>query len=129
AIVKRTAMHLKVGWRKEITWERGERTGPIARIDVSDACVDRALRLTEQLLLAVKEVGWKVRRPELNKEEHSRSRYAPAPSLPVGPEYVQILAEGEPFAFHIDERRRRIDHVPTEEEKQKRRRGEYVYAP
>lgn len=129
AIVKRTAMHLKVSWRKEITWERGERSGPIVRIDVSDACVERALRLAEQLLLAVKEVGWKARRPEPNREEQSRSRYSPAPSVPGGPEYVQILAEDEPFAFHIDERRRRIDHVPTEEEKQKRRRGEYIYAP
>lgn len=129
AIVRRTAVHLKVSWRKEITWERSERTGPIVRIDVSDACVERALRLAEQLSLAVKEVGWKVRRPELDKEEHSRRRYSPGPAPPLGPQYVQILAEDEPFAFHIDERRRRIDHVPTEEEKQKRRRGEYVYAP
>lgn len=31
--------------------------------------------------------------------------------------------------MRIDERRRRMDHVPTEEEKEKRRRGQYVYAP
>jgi hypothetical protein len=127
-IVKRTAMHLKVKWRKDITWERGERTGPIVRVEVSDACTDRALRLAEQLLEAVKYVGWKVRRPERTVEPTSYGRYA-QPAAPAGPEFVQILAEDEPFSFHIDERRKRIDHVPTEEEKQKRRRGDYVYAP
>jgi hypothetical protein len=126
-IVKRTAMHLKVKWRKDITWERGERTGPLVRIEVSDGCTDRALRLAEQLLEAVKHVCWKVRRPERTVEPTAYSRYA-QPAVPSGPDYVQILAEDEPFTFHIDERRRRIDHVPTEEEKQKRRRGEYVYA-
>ncbi len=128
-IVKRTAMHLKVYWRKEIAWERGERTGPIVRIEVSDACTERALVLAEQLLLAVKHVGWKVRRPERTNEPNTYDRYARTATASAGPEYVQIIAEEEPFTVYIDERRRRIDHVPTEEEKQKRRRGEYVYAP
>ena len=40
-----------------------------------------------------------------------------------------FTVDGEPLEVRIDERRRRIDHVPTEEEKAKRRRGDYVYAP
>jgi hypothetical protein len=48
AAVKRTAARLKRPWRSEISWNRGERQGPIISIDVTESCADRALTVSEQ---------------------------------------------------------------------------------
>jgi hypothetical protein len=58
APVRRTAAHLRCPWRREIAWNRGERTGPIISISVSDAVVDRALVVCERLLVAAETLGW-----------------------------------------------------------------------
>ena len=127
AAVKRTATELKRPWRKEITWIRGERSGPVLRLEVSDAVADRALRVCEQLLAGAAVLGWPFQFPS-RPTESRRSTHG----CERGPEASNIgclIVEGEALEVRIDERRRRTDHVPTEEQKERRRRGQYVYAP
>lgn len=129
--VKRTAMKLKRPWRGEIAWNRGERKGPIIAIDVSDSVADRALLVCERLLKAATELGWTFQGPATSEEpERPAHRYdeferRTRPALPTG----HLLVEGEALHLRIDERRRRSDHVPSNEEKSRQRRGHYVYMP
>src|SRR5690606_34477606 len=48
---------------------------------------------------------------------------------PTGPIYGHLLVHGEPLAFRIDERRRQVDHVLTEDEKERKRRNQFIYPP
>jgi hypothetical protein len=127
AVVKRTAMRLKRRWRKEIIWNRGERSGPTIRVDVSEGAADRALQLCDLLVQGTSLMGWSFQAQPRPEESPRAYRYQPAPA--ETPMFGNFTVDGEPLEVRIDERRRRIDHVPTEEEKAKRRRGEYVYAP
>lgn len=128
AAAKRTAAVLKRPWRREITWTRGEKTGPVLRIETSDLVVDRALRLADQILLRANMVSWAFQAPpEPDASERPyRNPYAPPTDTPV---YGCLLVQGEPLAFRIDERRRKIDHVLTNEEKERQRRGLYLHPP
>ncbi len=124
--VKRTALRLKRPWRKEISWNRGERNGPIISIDVSEACADRALLLSEQIIAGARSLGWTFKAPP--KEEESRSRRYGL-EQPEAPVYGCLFVDDEPLAFRIDERDKRIDHELTESEKSRKRRGESIYPP
>jgi hypothetical protein len=127
-VVKRTALRLKRPWRKEIRWSRGERNGPVIAIDVPDVCADRALRLSEQIIAGAASIGWAFKAPP--KEEESRARrYGYENEQPETPVYGCLWVENEPLALRIDERSRRIEHELTEDEKARKRRGEYVYPP
>jgi hypothetical protein len=97
--VKCTAVLLKRPWRREITWSRGDKSGPVTRIETSSLASDRALRIADQL---------------------------PLPDAPV---YGCLVVEGEPLAFRIDERHRQVDHVLTEYEKEQSRRGRLCFPP
>ncbi len=128
--VKRTALHLKRPWAKEISWGRGERHGAIISINVSEAAADRALRLCERLLVSAQAVGWTFQAPAKAEETRGRgSRYAYAPRSSEPPCFGHLLVEAEALAFRIDERQRQLDHVVTEEERARRRRGEWVHSP
>jgi hypothetical protein len=127
-VVKRTALRLKRPWRKEIRWSRGERNGPVMAIDVPDVCADRALRLSEQVIAGAASIGWPFKAPP--KQEESRGhRYGYENEQPETPVYGCLWVENEPLALRIDERSRRIEHELTEDEKARKRRGEYVYPP
>jgi hypothetical protein len=129
--VRRTAAHLKRKWRNEIVWNRGEKTGPILQIFVSELVVDRALRLGECLIVGAQTVGWRFQKPPEPKQEDDRyRRYTPAPvPAPELPKYGCLDVLGESLAFKIDERNRQVDHVLTEDEKERKRRGQWVKPP
>ena len=130
AVVKRTAVLLKRPWQRQIMWNRGERSGATVPIHVSEAASDRALRICEQLLVAAESLGWKFEVPRPEQDPSSRSdRRVQQPPLTTGPTFGELPVEGESLAIRIDERHRQVDHVLTEDEKQRKRRGEYVHAP
>lgn len=123
AAIKRTAVHLQLRKASELTWERGERTGPIVAIDVSDAIKLRSLRIADALLKSADAAGWKYE--PIAEQAEARRLQGNSLSSEVG----KLVVDGESFQFRIDERRRRLPHTPTEEEIRKRKRGEYVYSP
>jgi hypothetical protein len=127
AVVKRTAVAMKRPWRREIVWNRGERSGAIIRVDASDAVADRALRVCEQLIAGATALGWPFQAPP-KPSDTRRSPYENEPAQEDS-DFGCFVVQGETLSVRIDERRRRVDHVQTEAEKAKRRRGEYVYAP
>ena len=126
--VKRTAVLLKRQWRREITWSRGDKSGPVTRIETSSLVADRALRLADQLLVSASMVDWQFQVPPKPEESQAgyRRQYAP---LPDAPAYGCLFVEGEPLAFSIDERHRQVDHVLTEYEKEQSRRGRLCFPP
>jgi hypothetical protein len=71
--VKRTAVLLKRPWRREITWSRGDKSGPVTRIETSSLVADRALRLADQLLVSASMVDWQFQAPP--KPEESNTGY------------------------------------------------------
>lgn len=125
AVVKRTAVRLKRPWRKDVSWNRGERCGPTIRVDVSEATADRALLLCERLIVGTSLLGWSFKAPPQPEQPRGGYRFEPAPEMP---RFGHFVVEGELLDVRMDERRRRMEHVPTEEEKAKQRRGDYVYA-
>jgi hypothetical protein len=126
--VKRTAVLLKRPWRREITWSRGDKSGPVTRIETSSLVADRALRLADQLLVSASMVDWQFQAPPKPEESNTgyRRQYAPLPDAPV---YGCLFVEGEPLAFRIDERHRQVDHFLTEYEKEQSRRGRLCFPP
>lgn len=126
--VKRAAVNLKRPWAREITWVRGEKSGPLTRIDVSNLVADRALRLADQLLISANMVDWPFQTPPEPAESETRYRrpYDPLPDTPV---YGCLLVKGEALTFRIDERRRQVEHVLTEDEKDSKRRGQLYFSP
>jgi len=126
--VKRTAVLLKRPWRREITWGRGEKSGPVTRIDTSCLVADRALRIADLLLASAGMVDWPFQAPPKLEKSNAgcRRQYAPLPDTPV---YGCLLVEGEPLAFRIDERHRQVDHVLTDYEKEQSRRGGLCFPP
>jgi len=126
--VKRTALLLKRPWRSGLTWNRGEKTGPVVRIDASGLVIDRALRLADTFLVGASMLGWTFQTPPEPDSSKSRYRHEHMPQ-PSGPTYGHLLVQGEALAFRIDERRRQVDHVLTEDEKERKRRNQFVYPP
>lgn len=74
APVKRTAVALKRRWHRDIKWVRGERTGAIVQVDVSDLIADRALRFCELLLAGARALNWTFAAPP-KPEEPQRRQY------------------------------------------------------
>ncbi len=124
-VIKRTAVRLKRPWRSEINWNRGERKGPVFSTDVSEDLADRALTIADHIIAGAAEVGWPFKAPP--EEEPQTRRYSPAMNREVSRPGC-LYVEGEPLEIRIDERKKRIDHVLTESEKARQRRGEYFYA-
>jgi hypothetical protein len=124
--VKRTAARLKRPWRSEITWNRGERQGPVISIDVTESCADRALKVSEQIIASAAALRWAFKAPP-KREESRPNRYEVERREP--PVFGCLYVENEALAFRIDERAKRIDHELTDSEKARRRRGESIYPP
>lgn len=129
AAIRRTAVELKRKWRAEIVWNRGEKSGPLVQIYVSDLVADRALRLAESLLVGAETIGWRFQRIPAPKEEDNRYRRYAQVINPEPPKYGCLDVMGEPLTFKIDERNRQVDHELTEEEKARQRRGQWIHPP
>ena len=127
AAVKRTAMRLKRPWRRDIAWNRGERTGPVMSIAMSESSADRALQVCERILAGAALLGWAFKAPPKKDAPHSR-RYSHDPE-PEASVFGCLEVEGEPLTLRIGERNKRIDHELTEDEKTQKRRGSLYYAP
>jgi hypothetical protein len=127
--IKRTAIHLRRKWRKDIVWERGERRGPIAQIKVSDLVADRALRVAEQLISAAKALGWPYQPRPQPEQERDRWRHYSQDRTPRLPQYGCLMVLNEPLGFRIEERNRQVDHVPTADEKQRQRQFSWARPP
>jgi hypothetical protein len=123
--VKRTAARLKRPWRSEISWNRGERQGPIISIDVSESCADRALKVSEQIIAGAAALGWVFNAPPKQEESRSNRYEVERPDAPV---FGCLYVENEALALQIDERTKRTDHELTENEKSRKRRGESISA-
>jgi hypothetical protein len=124
--VKRTAIHLKLSKVSDFTWAKGERSGPILRVDGTDAARTRGLRILDGVLKAAFAAGFTFEADPPNPAR-TRARYGSPPE--DHPEPGRIVVDGEAFRLRIDERRAQKPHVPTEDEIRRRKRGEYVYAP
>jgi hypothetical protein len=127
--VLRTARLLKRPWRKDITWPRGTRRGPVLRVkDVSEAQQDRALRVLSGVLRAAEELGWHFIAPPAEEPTDTHRRHAGwGHRPPESPAFGHLLVEDESFVLSIDERRRQSDHVPTDQEKADIKRGHHVW--
>ena len=125
--IKRTALLKNRPWKKELAWNRGEKSGPVVRVETSDLVIDRALRIADTFLMAADSLGWKFGNPP---ESENRSRHTRPSIFPFeGPIYGILSVQGEALSFRIDERRRQIDHVLTAEEKATLRRWPQSFTP
>ena len=132
--VLRTAVHLKHLTSRDITWPRGTRSGPLLTVtNVSDAQIDRALRVLDAVLRASAALGWHFTAPSPQEPPTYRGRgsWGPTPAAP--PLFGHLLVDGEPLQLKIDERRRQFNHVPTPTEladtKAAKKTGSYVWMP
>ena len=128
--VLRTAVNLKHLKSRDITWPRGTRSGPILQVtNVSEAQLDRALRVLDAVLRASDAMGWHFTAPPPQEPPTYRGRGAWGPTPAAPPIFGHLLVDGEPLQLKIDERRRQFDHVPTDAEKADKKAGRHVWAP
>lgn len=126
--VKRTARHHRHARKAELTFERGERTGPIVSMDVTDGTLDRACLLADRILKTCEALGWSFVVPTPKDEEkaqsqrHGETEPARVEHVPLG----QILIEAECVGLHIEERLREELRTPTAAELAREKR-EYGY--
>jgi hypothetical protein len=127
--VLRTAQLLKRPWRREITFPRGIRHGPLLFVDdVSDAQQDRALSVLDAVLRAAEGLGWRFDAPPDTRPQQ-RSHAALPRSSHEPPLFGHFIVEDESIQLRIDERRRQSDHVMTEQEKADRKAGREPWMP
>jgi hypothetical protein len=129
--VKRSALRLKHPSRSEWKFNRGERTGPIVHIEVTDGARDRALLLADSLLRATEALGWTfiaTPRPK-PQETHGRGREPVPESSKPEPAIGRFLVEGEQVGIRIEERLREEPRVPSASELARERREYGYHAP
>jgi hypothetical protein len=131
--VKRTARNAKHPRRSELTFEHGERGGPICALDVTAEVLDRALLLSDTFLRAAAELGWIFDDPQgLRKKQGKPIVDIPMCSSPENPKETpepsvgRLLVEGEQVALRIEERLREESVEPTAAQLARERR-EYGY--
>lgn len=113
---KRTARELKHPRRSELTFDRGEKTGPLIRIEVSTESLDRALLLADLLLRASESLGWNFVDVPPKQSGPAPRRYGyqqPEASSPAPKKFGELLIAGERVAFSIEERYRDEPRTPT----------------
>jgi hypothetical protein len=127
--VKRSALRLKHPQRAQLAFNRGEKSGPLVAMQVTDEALDRALLLADTLLRAADSLGWAfiVPAPSPSPEEtagrsHPASAEKPRAEPPIG----RLLVDGEHVAFRIEERLRDEPREPTACELAREKR-EYGY--
>jgi len=131
--VRRTAMRAKHPRRAELTFDRGERGGPIFAIDVTPEALDRALLLADSILRAAESLGWVFDDPQKLREiqgkpvvdgranlSHEDSKSESEPHI------GRLLVEGEQVALRIEERFREEAVEPTAAQLSREKR-EYGY--
>ena len=104
-LVKRTARHYKHPQRAELTFTRGETTGPILHLAVSPDTLNRALLFADTLLRAAAEQNWQPippREPEPPDPRHDYGR-PPEPKPHTGPHYADLSVDGQRIEFLIEE--------------------------
>jgi hypothetical protein len=135
--IKRTAMRSKHPRRSELTFERGEKTGPLVEMQVTSDTLDRALLLADTLMRAAQALGWEYRvcaRKETNESNSQESwrnqRNATENPMPdPEPRMGRVVIEGEEVAFRIEERFRDEKREPTAAELAREKREYGYHAP
>ena len=125
-LVKRTARHYKHPRRAELKFTRGEAHGPILRLHVSPASLDRALLLADTFLRAATEQGWSpIPPPEPEPPRYGYGRTA-VHAQPSGPTYADLAVDGHRIQFQVEERadQRPLPPTPAELNRQKRHPGD-----
>lgn len=126
AAVKRTARHLKHPRRAEFVFERGENTGPLVSMDVSDGALDRACLLADRILKASEILDWQfiaaLRNEPGPQPQRLRRRQLDTPRPSTHEPHIGELLVG----LHIEERAREEKREPTAAELARERR-EYRY--
>src|ERR1700733_1540742 len=121
APVKRTAFHAKHPRRSLLTFERGEKNGPVVALDVTIEALDRALLFADTVLRAAASLGWEFDDPlalrkkqglPVQTDQSQTGRTANTP-IEQEPYRGRLLVEGEQVAFHIEERFRDEPIEPT----------------
>jgi hypothetical protein len=132
APVKRTAVKLKHSPRSQLTFQRGERTGPVVAIEVTQNALDRALLLADTVLRAASDLGWMFAAPPVppQKQKERDERDSPSneeqnPETQAG----RLIVDGEQVAFRIEERFRSEPYQPTASELAREKRESSYHAP
>jgi hypothetical protein len=130
--VKRTAVRAKYSQRSELVFDRGERSGAVVDLDVSQSILERALLLADKLLRAAAALGWVFDDPvELRKKQGKTVADAEPPASsddskePPEPYRGRLLVEGEQVALRIEERLRDevVEPTPAQLSREKREYG------
>jgi hypothetical protein len=138
AVVKRTAREAKYVGRSELTFNRGERSGPIVPMSVTESALERALLLADRLLRAAESLGWSfgesvtLKKKAAEEAERIRSQYGRhSPAEPPEPEFPEgrLWVEGEEISFRIEEKLREEPRVPTAAELAREKREWGYHAP
>jgi hypothetical protein len=138
AAVKRTALNRKHPRRSELAFDRGERSGPIIPISVTESALERSLLLADRLLRAATSLGWNFGESEILKKkareeaERIRSQYGrhTPPEPPKSePTLGRPWVEGEEIEFLIEEKLREEPRTPTAVELAREKREWGYHAP
>jgi hypothetical protein len=118
--VKRTARSLK--YPEPLDFCRGERSGPILEVAVSEGTRERALLLADTFLRSAAELGWTFEAPAASKP-------APENQAIKAPATGHLSVEGESIPFRIEERLKSEPREPTPQELARERREYSYHAP
>jgi hypothetical protein len=136
APIKRTAVRAKHALRAQLSFQRGEKAGPVVELAVTAEALDRALLLADTLVRAAQDLGWLFDDPlALNKLQGRPARTddqkPEADNLKEAaePHRGRLLVEGEQIAFRIEERIRTEAREPTAHELSRERREYNYHAP
>jgi hypothetical protein len=136
APIKRTALRCKHSLRAQLSFQRGEKAGPVVELEVTAEVLDRALLLADTLVGAAQHLGWVFDDPlALNKVQgrpaQSEDPASEADKLKETAEPCRgrLLVEGEQVAFRIEERFRTEAREPTAHELSRERREYNYHAP
>jgi hypothetical protein len=123
-IIRRTARHYRHPRRGELEFPRGEAQGPILRLHVSDAELERTLLLADRFLRAAAEQGWKPIPPKEPVPPDPRHYYGrpPAPPKKTGPDFADLEVDGKRIEFQIEERYEQRAIPPSEAELKRQKR-------
>lgn len=131
AAVRRTAIAQRQPRRGEISFAKGERSGPILDVRASNVVLERALSFADTFLRSAELLGWSLvapPRPESLPHDEGRRSVASGPETKPKREPMigQLLVEGERVPFVIEERLREEPREPSAAELAREKR-EYRY--
>jgi hypothetical protein len=131
--VRRTAMGCKHGRRSELKFHRGEKSGPVVALNVTNSVLDRALLLADTLLRAAETLEWTFEGVGLIGDRGTSVGCGAAMQAKAGegggsPESLNgyLAIEGERVGFRIEERFRDEPIEPTAAQLAREKR-EYGY--